>query len=326
MVKVLGFILLCLSVISCNQDNKNTEKTGASANGIRRYEVDLFNIDTTHFEDGIARIYPRYKAFLGDKLPDSYGMQQLREFVTDPSIRSTYDYAMKQFPDLQWLDDAFKVAFNNLQKELPGTKIPVVYTYISGFDVQMPVKYGDSALIIGLDLYLGPEYTAYKKMGYPMYIIKRLSREYILADCFKEMAWVNIPESKGGTLLDAMIEQGKTLYFAQLMLPEEKEEHLIKYTPEQMQWVTANEKNLWSFIIENQLLYSSDQKALTTFMTDGPFTSGFSEESPARTGSWLGWQIVKDYMDNNSVTLKDLLKDTDSQKILEKSGFKPSRI
>jgi uncharacterized protein YjaZ len=61
-------------------------------------------------------------------------------------------------------------------------------------------------------------------------------------------------------------------------------------------------------------------------MTDGPFTSGFAEESPARTGSWLGWQIVKDYMDNNDVTLKELLKDTDSQKILEKSGYKPSRI
>jgi uncharacterized protein YjaZ len=61
------------------------------------------------------------------------------------------------------------------------------------------------------------------------------------------------------------------------------------------------------------------------FMVDGPFTSSFSQESPARTGAWLGWQIVKAYMKKNNVSLKQLLDNVDSQEILEKSGYKPGK-
>lgn len=325
MVRTIGLLLLILSITACNSDKSSNKKANKDLGGIRRYEVALFNIDSTRFEKGIEAIYPDFKVFLGSQLPDENGMQQLKDFVNDQQIRETFDFTMKKYPDLQSLDKELDDAFREFRNEFPGEITPVVYTYISGFDIRMPIKYADSALIIALDLYLGSDFTTYMELGYPVYIIDRLSSEYILSDCFKEICWAKLPQVNTNVLLDAMIEQGKIIYFAEVMLPDEKDEHLIKYSPEQLKWVIENEQNLWSFIIENQLLYSTDSEAITMFMTDGPFTSGFSDESPSRTGHWLGWQIVRNYMDKNNVTLKELLEDTDSQKILQESGYKPSR-
>lgn len=321
-------VLLVISILgfSCNRDTKSDKQGTDAPEGIRRYEVALFTIDTNRFEEGLSKIHPQFEVFIGETMPDEYGIRQLKDFVSDPLIRSTYNYTMKRFPDLGWLNLELDKAFQIFKQEFPDKKVPQVYTYVSGFDIQMPVKYGDSALIIGLDLYLGADYEPYREMGYPLYITQRLTPDHILPDCFKEIGWALIPEGKTATLLDAMIEQGKSIYFAEVMLPDEKIDRLVKYTPEELEWVIANEKNLWSFIIENQLLYSTDAKAITTFMTDGPFTSGFSDQSPARTGHWLGWQIVRNYMTKNDVTLKQLLDDTDSQKILEQSGYKPGRL
>ncbi len=326
MKRILVIVLLgVLTLTSCKPGGKTSEETN-SPKEISRYEVDLFGIDTNSFESGLKKIFPKYKVFLGQQMPDQAGIEQLKSFVTDPMIRETYAYTMQQYPDLQWLNTSFNKAFLNMKEEMPEIKIPNVYTYISGFDIQMPVKYTDTALIIGLDLYLGKNYSAYKELGYPLYIINRLDRNYILPDSFKEIAWAHLPEVQGSTLLDAMIEQGKIIYFSELMLPDSKPGDLMKYTEEQYNWVVSNEQNLWTFIIDNQLLYSADPKALTMFMTDGPFTSGFSESSPSRTGYWLGWQIVRNYMQKNDISINELLKETDSQKILEQSGYKPAKV
>lgn len=324
MNKIIGSVLFCLILTACNREKK-TEETNIPKE-IRRYEVSLFNIDTSRFEKGIAEIYPDYRVFLGESLPDDNGIQQLKNFVTDTLIRSTYKYTMKVYPDLQWLNEGFNKAFAIYREEMPGKRVPQVYTYISGFDIQLPIKYTDSALIIGLDMYLGSDYPEYMRIPFPLYITQRLSKEYILPDCFKEIGWANLPAVATSTLLDAMIEQGKTIYFAEVMLPDEKDEYLMEYTSEQIEWIRNNEQNLWTFIIDNQLLYSTDSKSITMFMTDGPFTSGFSEESPSRTGHWIGWQIVRNYMQKNDVSLEELMKDTDSQKILQQSGYKPARV
>jgi hypothetical protein len=59
-------------------------------------------------------------------------------------------------------------------------------------------------------------------------------------------------------------------------------------------------------------------------MNDAPFTAPVSQESPGRLGTWLGWQIVESYMNKNpKVSLSDLMKDSNYQKMLEESGYRP---
>ena len=330
------FVLFQLSLMltSCHRSEKSpgtqanetaAEAAATSPMVIHRYEKALFSIPKDRFSQGLEKIAEEYKVFLGDNYNMPEATDQLLMFVSDQQNQQVYAECLKRFPDLEKLTGGFSEAFTRMKKEFPGIKIPAVYTYVSGFDFEYPIKYSDSALIIALDMYLGSDYKGYSRMGMPLYISSRLTPDHILPDCMKEISLTLLRTKKSPVLLDAMIEQGKMLCFADAMLPDTEDNIKIGYSAQQLAWCSDNEKNLWEFLISNELLFSAEAQSMSMFMTDGPFTSSFSQESPARTGAWLGWQIVRAYMKNNSTKLSDLLAETDSQKILEKSGYKPRK-
>jgi uncharacterized protein YjaZ len=62
------------------------------------------------------------------------------------------------------------------------------------------------------------------------------------------------------------------------------------------------------------------------FLADGPCTMEFSKDSPPRLGEWIGFQIIRSYMKKNpDVTLEMMMQETDAQKILTLSGYKPEK-
>ena len=78
--------------------------------------------------------------------------------------------------------------------------------------------------------------------------------------------------------------------------------------------------------MENKLLFSIDPNLMNKYVNDGPTTNGFPKESPGNIGQFLGWQIIKSYMKNNTnVTLKQLMEQKDLIKIFNESKYKPSR-
>ena len=71
-------------------------------------------------------------------------------------------------------------------------------------------------------------------------------------------------------------------------------------------------------------LFKSETLVLTSYLNDGPFTSEISQDAPSRLGTWIGWQITKSYMNNNTqVSLQQLIANHDAQDILEKSNYRP---
>lgn len=337
-----SFVLTVTLIILLSGCNDHIPKTGAGqpdsiitnepeqaekeAFHIRRYETALFEIDQTNLAQNLKRLVPEFSIFLGKGNFSPEDINQIKGFINDEINQDAYREVKKQYPDLGSLTAGLKKAYENFSKETGKKEIPQTYTYVSGFDFQYPVKYADSAMIIALDMYLGKDYEMYKKMGIPVYLSSRFTADHILPACMKEMAYPFIPEKKGPyTLLDAAIEEGKLLYFAQKLLPGTAEYIIAGFNKNQLQWCYDNESNIWQFIIENELLYSTDSKSMSMFMVDGPFTSSFSQDSPARTGAWLGLQIVKSYMKKNSVSLTSLLAIENSREILEKSGYKPGK-
>lgn len=306
-------------------ESGNTDQTQSDLK-IKRYEVALFESDPSNLSQNLKKLVPEYSIFLGKGSFSEEEVTQIRNFITEGSNKAAYAEVRKQYPDLKELSTSLAKAYENFARETGKKNSPETYTYVSGFDVQYPVKYADTVLIIALDMYLGPNFEMYKKMGIPNYLSSRYTARHILPDCIKEMAYPFIPEKTGTyTLLDAMIEQGKLLYFTQKILNSVPENLIVGFSKEQLKWCQQNESNLWQFIIENELLYSTDSKAMSMFMVDGPFTSSFSQESPARTGAWLGWQIVSSYMEKNNVPLTKMTAIENSREILDKSGYKPRK-
>jgi hypothetical protein len=294
---------------------------------IKRYEKALFGLDKKHLRQGMATLYPDYSYFLGNQWQDTMNILRIYNFLSDPNIRELYDLTIKKYPDVAFLENNLTDAFLRFRKAYPDKPVPSVYTYVSGLDIDNPVYYSDTAMAIGLDIFLGKDIAAYPKAGIPKYKTERYTPDHILPQCMLAVSdnLVRVDE-KSNTLLDQMIMAGKALYFLDVTLPEVKDEFKIGYTPAQLEWSKNNESKIWAFIIEHQLLFSSDPQGISKMMTDAPFTSGFATESPGRLGAFIGWQIVRIYMNEaDNVTLKQLMEDADAQHILKVSKFKPGK-
>ena len=108
------------------------------------------------------------------------------------------------------------------------------------------------------------------------------------------------------------------------MFPNSSDSLKIGFTSDQMLWCIKNEKQMWNYLIEKKLLFSTDYMTINKHINPAPFTSGYPKESPGRASIWLGWKIVDAYMERNSdLTLKNLMLDDDYQKILSESRYEP---
>ncbi len=328
-IVLLGFLFL---FFSCGGDKERKFDVDLSdikqkEITVKRYEQALFSMDSENIKNEIQPIAKEFPVFLQGDLNDSLNIMQLRNFISDPSIQKLYDDCEKKYPDLKKIEEDLAEAFRYYSYYFPDDTIPTVYSYVSGGDIEHPVKYFDNNLIIALDMYLGKSYPMYSMWGIPVFIRYKMTQERIVPDCMKAIAVAKIPRNKSGeTLLDNMIDQGKIYYFVELMMPELEDSINFSYTPQQTDWIQYNEGNVWGFFVDKNLLYSTDSKNFNRFLNDGPFTSAFSKESPPRIGHWIGWKIIKKYMnENRQISLEEMLAQDNAQAILKKSKYKPEK-
>ena len=111
------------------------------------------------------------------------------------------------------------------------------------------------------------------------------------------------------------------------MIPFVSDADKIGYTREQLDWAISNESYIWRFFIEKELLYSTDSSLASRFINPAPFSKFYLEldsESPGRLGCYMGWQIVRSYMEHNNVGLMDMLQ-MDANEIFNNAKFKPRK-
>jgi len=333
-MRINGLILITVLIFifsSCNwhKDRLKVDVSEVNIQKVRigRYDQDLFKIPENDLKTGLMSIQHQYLFFLGTDLDDTLKLAEMRTYLDNPRTIDFHKACMEKFNDLSRIETRLTEAFRYYKYYFPGSTIPVVYTYISGGDYDTPVRLADSVMIIALDNYLGKDFKPYLSDGLSLYRVQRMMQEYIVPDCIMTLAVALSPLNPvANTLLDQMVDAGKRLYITDAFLPEIPGYLKIRYTPEKYDWIVKNESHVWAAIIENNMLYSSNGQTIRTFFADGPNTPAFGSESPPRLGEWIGWMIVRSYMNNNpEIPLNQLIQDQDAQKILTRSGYKPGK-
>ena len=269
-----------------------------------------------------------------------------------PELKKKYPFLFpKQFSDSVWINrqkdslqlllqsevnktfkniEPFERDVNHLFKHIkylfPFAKIPRVITLTNNVDYQIKTVYSDSLLLISLDTFLGSENHLYD--GIPSYIRKELDPKYITVQIADKFGAFIIPPVEDRTFLARMIYEGKKLYLHDLLLPHVPLEDRIVYTKEEFNWALENEKYVWQYFIEKQVLYQTQLEWVQRFIEPAPFSKFYLQldnETPGRIGSWLGWQIVNSYMTQFPETPLDELLKISSQKLFNLSKYKPNR-
>jgi hypothetical protein len=131
-------------------------------------------------------------------------------------------------------------------------------------------------------------------------------------------------QSSSKPLIEQMVEKGKQWWLLDKFLPATPDSIKTGYTQRQLNWCLENEGLIWSYIVKNEDLNSLNPTVIQTYIGEGPFTQGFSQElSPGNIGQWIGWQIMKKFASKNPDMKPEEIMKTDARKILEEVKYKP---
>lgn len=322
-------------LISCNE-NKNKVDTGKITINARfmRFDNDLFDLQRPVSQAGINNMRKKYPSFFDlfcNKIihipaeNDSILAVNLDLFITDQDVRAIRKKTTEIFAETNNLQEEVIELLKYYHHYFPAKPVPDIVTYISAFNYTIITA--DSVLGVGLDMYLGKDCEFYPALGLPKYMVDKLSREYMMRDVAKALFQSEYdPDQVSSEFLSQLIYQGKLLYYTDLLLPGANDTLKIGYSKNQLNWCMQNERNIWGFMIENNLLYEKDAARYIRYINDGNSTQGLPKEAPAKLGAWVGWNIVKAYMKKHpEMKVEKLLSETDAQKILTESGYKPAK-
>ncbi len=249
--------------------------------------------------------------------------KKLFEFIQNPTLGQFYNETINNTTGIKinYLQNAINQAFSNIKVTYPNFKAPKVYTFFTGFagkDIQVT----DSAIVIGLEYFAGKN-AKYRPQVYD-YQLKKYQKEYIVPSILNQLA---IKKAKidplDKSLLADMLFYGKCYQFTKMMIPNVADSLIIGYSQKELDATEVSQEMVWAHMVDQKLLYETSPFKKAKYLEERPNTQEISPDCPGMIGRWLGWKIVKKYLENNSEqSLISLLQNPKAQDIFEKSKYK----
>lgn len=338
------FIFILLFFVSCNRNDKKDKKFFNEQNIeekiiFKRFDKALFAKPEPNLNSYLLKLQEEYPDMFVAPLSNEEYMRQMIEIVTNNAMQEVANIVEKEYPDLNALSNEITSAFARLKQFYPKTSLPKnVYTMLL---MSSDYSYGYANRVymndtnyytIALDIYSMKKLHSHPYYhSYPEYMVSTLTKDYIATDFMRmylqNATFKHIPmvfSKNDATLLDCIIEDGKYSYIVKKLLPNREDYCVLRYTPEQMEWIENNEANIWSFIVQRKLLYDTDRSKYLSLISEGPETKGLSD-SPARVGNYIGYKIVDLFMKEKKISIDSLMNIQDATTILNQSNYKPKR-
>lgn len=332
MNKFYLIIFLSFVIASCSGDKLDVDVSNVEVDlKFERFEKEMFEGNTPEemakinqnlIEKGgeLYEFYVYEMLRAGSVYDDSIGTL-LSFFVNDSMMQMMMEDLETEFSDFNVVEEQLTDVFKRLKYHLPNSPQPnKIITYNGAFT--FGVVSTDSVIGIGLDMYLGAQNRLVREIRFPQYMKDKMNRDYLTLDVAQSWLMTNVlGEDEGETFLSSMIYYGKLRYILKALLPKAEDHIIMRYNPEEYDFAVASEFEIWEYLIEMNWIYSIDMKVKLRFFEEAPSTVGI-DGSPGRIGQFMGWQMVKQYMEaNEDVTIEQLLLETNEAKILKE--YKP---
>jgi len=319
---VIGFVLVL--VMACGNDDP--------CETIPNIDLDLefvsllddihSVVDTTALKAFLtANPIVRDYFFLADEYPsESEMLNEVFNLIKNPFVDTLYQET-KQIIDEAQLEQELETAFKRIKSYYPEYRVPKVKTVYSAFGND--VYFSDSLVVIGLDYYLGPE-ASYRPNVYD-YLVARLTPDHLVPHIiqFTSLKFNDTSDEIERTMIDEMVYYGKALEFTKTMLACVADSLIMGYGSETMASSIKSEGFLWSYFVDNALLYDKTPLNLTKYIDERPGIPEIDPICPGRIGQWIGWNIIQNYREEEGIDFLALMKVTDANEVLMKSRYRP---
>lgn len=304
---------------------------------IERFEQDFFKADTNNLSKYFDSLNAKYGSFLGEYLYKILGLPtnvdtaivQAKLFLTDSLYKQAFKDICIEFSDFNESEKQINQGLKLCKYYFPQCKVPNrIITYLGPLDGINVFTNREGVMEIALLAYMGKNYNVYQldyiQQAFPAYKLRRFEKRYIPFDCIKDLVNRMYPdETKGRPLIERMIENGRRLFVLDALLPNTADTIKTGYTQAQLKGCIKNEEVIWSYFVQHNLLYEREPSIVTPYVTDGPKTPEISEAAPGNIGQFVGWQIVKKWMQkNDGKTLRQLME-TPVMTIFNEANYAP---
>lgn len=306
-------------IVSCGKDDQREKEIA----GIP-VEMEIQRFDE-RFARATADSLGELKKEFPYLFPRQYGDEVWIEKINDTIQQEINQEVEKEFSEFSGIRSELHSLFQHIKFYFPDLKIPTVITLTSEVDYRNKVVWTDDLLLISLDTYLGEDHHFY--IGIQEYLKKNFEREQISVDASTAFAEHIMERPASRIFLANMIYYGKILYLKDVLLPFKSDAEKIGYTPEEMEWAEANEEQIWRYFVDKELLFNTDSELAPRFLYPAPFSKFYLQldnEAPAVLGQYIGWQILRSYMNRNEVSLEQMLE-TKAETIFNNANYKPKK-
>jgi hypothetical protein len=322
-------LLLC----GCKNNSLDVDISGVDLNiELERFDRDLFGMNQDTMDAAIDAMYKQYDDFfdvfnvhvisIGQASSRRYS-SYLSMFINDPTNREVYEYTDQIYTNTTELEAELSNGFKHYLYHYPDSLPPRVVAYVSRFNQGLFTV--GHFIGVGLDQYLGHDCEFYQQMGTPLYLAQKKVPARVPVDVMYAWATQLYPYNDSlENVLSRMIYHGQLAWFVSAMYPELEEKLNMGFTDDQIKWCRNNEKQMWTHLVEEKLLFSTDPMNMRKLVEDAPYTKFYTSESPGRAAVWQGWQIINAFAERNpKLSVHQVMSQRNYQELLRLSRYNP---
>lgn len=320
-ILIFSLFSIFFVLFSCKKD---TEK---------RWKIEIKNAEPVHITDISAEFY-------NEKIPFENFKKDYAFFLSPQVSDATYEKKRNTPIEKRIYKDALsKNKLSDLEKNLttlfahvkyyfPKFQNPEVYVFSSATELyEDPILYipDQKLLFIDLSAFMGEKSEYYESID--LYLRKEMNPANVIPRISEIIAADYVPATPDhNKFLDKMVNYGKVQILQDAFLPETADYFKINYTKDQYSWATSNEENIYNYFVENDLIFSDDNRLDERFLAKAPFSKFYTEidsKSSPRVGTFIGWQICRKYLtEKPDVKLPEFLH-LPATEIFNNSNYKP---
>ena len=312
---------LALIVSSCTNDPLDVDVSGISV------DIDYIDMDSVFVNSDSATLVENcisYKKNIKDVYEYELGRclqmgdipikdlyDSIQRFLQLPYTLRLEKAISQKFSDKREMQDEITDGFKHLSYHFPDKKLPCSVVFLNSAFAGSAISMEDD-MAIGLERYLGKDAGVIQelpKREFYDWIKEAMDSRYLERDVMASWIMTNIIEPPSGSLVENIIYWGKINYFIEACYPEYEKSIIIRYSEEDYTWAIEHEVLFWEYLVDQNMLFKLDERTQMNMLKEGPFTPGLPDQAPDRLGQFLGWRMVKQYMEHHSdLKLSDLAK------------------